>query len=92
MHTFVILRRSGWADAGDLDAAAARSTEAAASMPDDILWLRSYVVAEPAGRLGTVCVYQATSEEAVRAHAEAAGLPCDVVLPVADTAVVNPDP
>lgn len=92
MHTYVILRRGGWADAVMLDAAAGRSTEAAEAMPDDILWLRSYVLAEPDGRLGTVCVYQASSVEAIREHARTADLPCTEVIPVADTAVVNPDP
>ncbi len=92
MHTYVILRRRGWADAAMLDAAAGRSTQAAEAMPDDVLWLRSYVLAEPDGRLGTVCVYQASSVKAICEHARTSDLPCDDVIQVADTVVVNPDP
>ena len=61
-------------------------------MPDDIRWIRSYVLAEPDGRVGTVCVYQASSPEAIRAHAERAGLPVDEIVAVADTVLVRPDP
>lgn len=92
MNTYVILRRNGWADAEDLDAAATRSTQTAETTPDDILWLRSYVLTETNGRLGSVCIYQASSTDAIRRHADAAHLPCDEIIPVADTAVINPDP
>jgi hypothetical protein len=61
-------------------------------MPDDIRWIRSYVLAEEAGALGTVCVYQASSMEKVREHAQRAGLPVDEVVAVADTVIVRPDP
>jgi hypothetical protein len=92
METYVILRRGGWRTAGDLEDAAARSTVEGDRMADDIRWIRSYVLAEPDGQLGTVCIYQATSAEKVREHAEAAGLPADEVIPVADTVFVRPDP
>ena len=40
-------------------------------MPDDIRWIRSYVLSEPAnGGVGTVCIYQASSPEAIRRHAD----------------------
>ena len=61
-------------------------------MPDDVRWIRSYVLAEPDGRVGTVCIYQGTSEAKVREHAERAGLACDEVIPVADTVIVKADP
>lgn len=61
-------------------------------MPDDIRWIRSYVLAETSGALGTVCIYQASSEEAIREHAEAAGLPVTEIIPIADTVIVRPDP
>jgi hypothetical protein len=61
-------------------------------MSDDIRWIRSYVLAEPGGELGTVCVYQASSPEAIRSHAYRAGLPVDEIVAVADTLVVRPDP
>jgi hypothetical protein len=34
----------------------------------------------------------ASSPEAVREHAQRAGLPADEVIPVADTVIVRPDP
>jgi hypothetical protein len=39
-----------------------------------------------------VCIYAADSPEAIRAHAEAADLPADEIIPVADTVIVRPDP
>ncbi len=92
METYVILRRSGWRTPDELQAAAARSTEEGDNTPDDIRWIRSYVLAEPDGQLGTVCIYQASSPEAIRAHAYRAGLPVDEIVAVADTVIVRPDP
>ena len=60
--------------------------------PEDIRWIRSYVVPEADGLLGTVCIYQATSPEKIREHADRAGLPVDEIVEVADTVIVRPDP
>jgi thiamine biosynthesis protein ThiC len=93
MDTYVILRRGGWRTPEDLQAAAARSTAVGdEQMPDDIRWIRSYVMAEDDGTLGTVCIYQASGPEAIRAHADVADLPVTEIIPVADTVVVRPDP
>ncbi len=92
MNTYVILRRNEWRAPEDLQAAAERSTAEGDKTPDDIRWIRSYVLQEEGGSLGTVCIYQASSPEAVREHAEAAGLPVDEVVKVADTVVVREDP
>jgi hypothetical protein len=92
METYVILRRNGWRTADDLKAAAERSTAEGEKMPDDVRWIRSYVLAEPDGSVGTVCIYQASSPEAIRRHAERADLPVDEIVPVADTVLVRPDP
>ena len=92
METYVILRRGGWRTPEELQAAAARSTEEGDRMPDDIRWIRSYVLAEPSGELGTVCIYQASSPEAIRTHAYRSGLPVDEIVAVADTVIVRPDP
>ena len=76
MDTFVILRRGGWRTPEDLQAAAARSSAVGdEQMPDDIRWIRSYVMAEEDGTLGTVCIYQASSPEAIRDHTGEAELP-----------------
>ena len=91
MDTYVILRRNGWRSGEELGEAAARSTAEGDKMPDDIRWIRSYVLEEGSG-VGTVCVYQASSPEAIRAHAAAADLPVDEIVRVADTVIVRPDP
>ena len=92
MQLYAILRRNGWRTAADLEAAAQRSTATGDEMPDDIRWIRSYVLSESNGSVGTVCVYQASSPEAILKHAEQAGLPVDEIIPVADTVIVRPDP
>jgi hypothetical protein len=92
MHTYVILRRHGWRTATDLEAAAARSTAEGDRVPEDVRWIRSYVLGETDGTLGTVCIYQASSPEAIRRHASAAALPVDEIVEVADTVVVRDDP
>ena len=92
METYVILRRGGWRTAADLAAAAERSTAEGDRMPDDVAWIRSYVLDELDGSVGTVCVYQASSPEAIRRHATAADLPVDEIVKVADTVIVRPDP
>jgi sporulation protein YlmC with PRC-barrel domain len=72
--------------------AAVRSIAEGERMSDDVRWIRSYVTAETDGRVGTVCVYQATSPEAIRRHASAAELPLDEIVKVGDTVIVRPDP
>jgi hypothetical protein len=92
MQLYAILRRSGWKSPEDLKEAAARSSRVGDEMPDDVRWIRSYVLDEGAGSLGTVCIYEATSPEAIRKHAGVAGLPADEIILVADTVIIRPDP
>jgi hypothetical protein len=93
METYVILRRAGWRSGEELQEAAARSTRVGAEeMPDEVRWIRSYVLDEGAGAVGTVCVYEAVSPEAIRKHATAADLPVDEIIAVADTVIVRADP
>lgn len=92
METYAIMRRSGWKSPGDLEQAAARSTVQGDLVPNDIRWIRSYVLGESDGNVGTVCIYQASSPEAIRRHAAAANLPVDEIISVADTVIVRPDP
>ena len=92
MNTYLILRRSGWRSPEELQQAAARSEETGGNMADDIRWIRSYVLEEAAGDLGTVCIYQATSPEAIRQHGDIATLPVDEIIPVMDAVVKRPDP
>ncbi len=93
MDTYVILRRSGWRSPEELKLAAERSSAVGDNeMSDDIRWIRSYVLDEGGGSVGTVCIYQASSPEAIRLHASRADLPVDEIIAVADTVVVRPDP
>lgn len=93
MKLYAILRRDGWRSGAELEEAAARSLRTAdEQMPDDIRWIRSYVLEEGEGTVGTVCIYQATSVEAIRRHASLADLPVTEIIPVADTVVIRPDP
>ncbi len=93
MNTYVILRRNGWRSAEDLEQAAGRSKQVGdEEMSDDIRWIRSYVLEEGGGSLGTVCIYEASSPDAIREHADRADLPVDEIIPLADTVVVRPDP
>jgi sporulation protein YlmC with PRC-barrel domain len=93
MNTYVIRREKAWESPDDLGKTAERSKEVAAEeFPDDIAWIRSYVIKEDGGTLGTVCIYQASSIDAVREHAQRVGMPADEVLEVADTVVIRPDP
>jgi hypothetical protein len=93
MELYAILRRSGWRSGSDLEEAAARSTKVGnEDMPDEVRWIRSYVLDEGGGSVGTVCIYEATSPEAIRKHASLADLPVDEIILVADTVKVRPDP
>jgi Nickel responsive protein SCO4226-like len=92
METFVILRRHAWSTPADLAVSADLSTRVGNDMPNDVRWIRSYVVRETDGSLATVCIYQGTGEQAIRSHAKRAGMRADEVLPVIDTVIVRPDP
>jgi thiamine biosynthesis protein ThiC len=93
MNTYVIRRRAGWGSAADLQEAAERSHMVGdEEMGEDIRWIRSYVIEEEDGTLGTVCIYQGTSADKVAEHASRAGLPADEVMKVLDTVVVRADP
>ena len=93
MNTYVIRREKAWQSTEELEATAERSKQVAEDdFPDDIRWIRSYVIKEDGGTLGTVCIYQATDIDAVRAHAKRVDMPADEVLEVADTVIIRPDP
>lgn len=92
VNLYGILRRNGWATAGDLEVAGKRSAEVGDRDGSGVRWIRSYVLAEESGEVGTFCVYEGESPEAIRAHAETADLPADEIIPIADTVIVRPDP
>jgi hypothetical protein len=92
MDLYTIRRRSNWADAAELEAAAAKSSAEGEKMSDEVRWIRSYVVEEPDGRLGTICIYEAVSPEAISRHADNTGMSAEEIFKVADTVVVREDP
>src|SRR3954463_3755828 len=93
MDLYVILRRSGWRSPEELGEAPPPPKQVADDdMPDDIKWIRSFVLEEGAGSVGTVCVYQASSPEAIRKHAKLADLPVEEITAVPDPVIIRPDP
>lgn len=93
MQLYVIRRPSAWANAAELEATAATSARIGdEEMSDRVRWIRSYVVKEPDGRLGTFCIYEATDPQAIAEHAARVGMPGDAVWPVEATVVIRPDP
>lgn len=93
MQTYVIMRRSAWESDDALQAAADESIRVAdEEMDNRVRWIRSYVLDEEDGTLGTMCVYQAEDEDAIAEHASRADLPVDEIIRVADTVVVRDDP
>jgi len=93
MNTYLILRRNGWPSSAALEEAGEVSARIGREeMPDRVKWIRSYVLDEGSGGVGTVCIYQGTDVGAIFEHARRAGLPADEVIELADTVVVNPDP
>ena len=92
MDLYTIRRRSNWTDATELEATAAKSSAEGEKMSDEVRWIRSYVVEEPDGKLGTICVYEAVNPEALSRHAANTGMSAEEILKVADTVVVREDP
>ena len=93
MELYVIRRPGVGRTPQEVQAAAARSRQVGEEqMPRDVRWIRSYVVQEADGGLGTFCIYQASSPEKIREHAARAGIPATDIFGVADTVIVRPDP
>jgi len=92
MQTYVIRRRGNWKTAAELSTTAGVSSRVGSEMPDKVRWIRSYVVQEEDGRLGTVCIYQGKDEAAIREHANRAGMSADEIVLVSDTVIIRDDP
>jgi hypothetical protein len=93
MNLYAILRRNGWKTPEELQAAAGRSKNVGETeMANDVRWIRTYVMQEPDGTLGTVCIYEATSPDAIKKHANRAELAVSEIRPILDTVVVRQDP
>ena len=92
MNLYAIRRRDFWGTPEELQQTAARSAEVGEEMADDVRWIRTYVVQEESGKLGTVCIYEGVSPEAIRRHADNTGMSADEITPVVDTVIVREDP
>jgi hypothetical protein len=92
MQLYGIRRRKWWKTPEELEAAAGRSSEVGDAEGSGVRWIRSYVLQEEDGSLGTYCIYEAESEDAIRAHAEKSGFGADEINAVADTVIIRPDP
>ncbi len=93
MEQYVIRRPSAWASLQELEVAGAKSAHIGDNeMADQVRWIRSYVVEEPDGRVGTVCIYEARDTASIREHATRVGMPAEGIVPVLDTVLVRPDP
>ena len=92
MKTYAILRRAAWGSADELAVAAELSAHVAEAMHDEVRWIRTYVIDEPRDQLGAICIYEATSPEAIREHAAAVGMPADEIIAVTQTVVLHADP
>src|SRR4051795_11232691 len=93
LKLYAIRRLNAWESPAELEEVAARSKQVADDdFQADIRWIRSYVIAEEDGTLGSVCIYQAAGPEAIRKHAHRVGMPADEIWEVADTVVIRPDP
>ena len=77
----------------EIQATAAKSLHVGdEEMSEDIRWIRSYVVRELDGSLGTICIYEASSAEKIREHASRSEMHATEIYEVADTVVIRPDP
>ncbi len=93
LDLYGVRRPSAWADMQELEAAGAKSARIGnEELPDRVRWIRSYVVEEPNGRIGTVCIYEARDPQSIREHARCVGMPGDQIFPVVSTVIIRDDP
>ena len=92
MQTYLVVRRSAWSSLEQQRDAGTRSAFEAARMEEEIASIRSYPLEERDRTIGSVCIFEASSPEAVRRHAAAADLPVDEILKVVYTVFARPDP
>jgi sporulation protein YlmC with PRC-barrel domain len=93
MNLYAIRRRNAWESAEELEKVGARSKEVGETeFSEDLAWIRTYVLKDEDGTLGSICIYEAKDVDTVRDHAKRVGMPADEVTEVADTVIVRPDP
>ncbi len=92
MPLYVIPRTRVWLSDEELAAAIDCVPAVNDALRGDVRWIRSYVVGEEDGTYSAYCVYEASSPEPLRRHAEALRMPTDAIKPVTATLVAAPDP
>lgn len=92
MELYIIRRHGIWSNEDELATTNKKSLEVGEQMRDRLRWIRSYAVTEEDGRIGSVCIYEATDREALREHGERIGAPSDDISPARGTAVKRADP
>lgn len=91
MELYAIFRRNLAAPEG-LAAVDQRSQAELDRRTDQVRKIRSFVFEEDDGTLGTICVYEAESPQAIRDHGRAADVPVDDIRRVTTIDVHRPDP
>lgn len=92
MKLYVIRRRGIWSTEDELAATNKKSLQVGEEMKDQIRWIRSYAVTEDDGRIGSVCIYEATDRDAIEEHGQRIGAPSEDINLVRGTAVKRDDP
>lgn len=91
MNLYAIFRRP-LCSPDELEAVDQRSRVELDKRADQVRKIRSFVLEEDDGAVGTICFYEAVSPQAVRAHAKAADLPVHDIVKVNAIDVERPDP
>ena len=92
MDLYIIRRQGPWANEAELEKANEASLLVGEEMKDRLRWIRSYAVTEEDGRVGSVCIYEASDPEAIREHGRRIGAPSDEIQMVRGTAIKRDDP
>ena len=92
MNLYLVPRTRIWLSEEEVAAAIDCLPAVNETSREHVRWIRSYFVAEEDGTFSAYCVYEASSPEMLRRHAEALMLPTDAIKPVAVTIVAAPDP
>lgn len=92
MELYIIRRHGIWSSEDELAEANKKSLEVGEEMKDRLRWIRSYAVTEEDGRIGSVCIYEASDSAAIREHGQRIGAPSEDIRVVRGTAVKRADP
>lgn len=92
MELYIIRRHGIWSSEDELAETNKKSLEVGEEMKDRLRWIRSYAVTEEDGRIGSVCIYEASDREAIREHGQRIGAPSEDIRVVRGTAVKRADP